>query len=195
MYGSSYKISKKQPPIEFSTFIWYNNFHKGGMFMDNPIEEKEAIQSETETPIEEPITAPIEDAIAQNLPAETTSCGVKKGPKAASYVFFALAVLTFIPFIILTMPFLSIFFDNSTQDVGEALGKIFGALFTIVFMFVTGVPNLIFSLISTIFFGTEIGKSDPKNKTKSIVFFVLSLLLVLAVVTIALFSVIVLKRN
>ena len=163
--------------------------------MDNPIEEKEAIQSETETPIEEPITAPIEDATAQNLPAETPSCGVKKGPKPASYVFFALAVLTFIPFIILTMPFLSILFDKTAQDLGEALGKVFGMLFTIIFMFVTGIPNFIFSLLSTIFFGTAIGKSDPKKKVKTIVFFALSLALLIAVVTIALISFIVIKKN
>ena len=188
-------MAEKLTPIEFSSFIWYNIFHKGGMFMDNPIEEKEALAAEVKTKNAEVAADPIEEPTPQNLPSENALCAVKKGPKKASYVFFVLAVLTFIPFIFLTMPFLGAFFDSSPEDLGEALGKVFGLLFVIIFMVITGIPNFIFSLLSTIFFGTAIGKTDPKRKVKTIVFFAISLALLIAVVTIALISFIVIKRN
>ena len=132
--------------------------------------------------------------IASEPPQVVNPRPLKKGLKRSGFVFFVLSILTFGAFLFFTIPFLQIFFNQNAKDLGEALGKVFGLMFTIVFMVLTGIPHLIFSLVSTILFGTAIGKTDKPDKTKAIIFFAISLFLLVAAVAIAGISFIVIKR-
>lgn len=118
---------------------------------------------------------------------------MKKGKKRTGIVFLILSAITFGVFLFFTIPLLNIFFHPTAQDLGEALGEAFGLVMLIVMMFLVGIPHLIFSLVSSILFGTSIGKTDKPEKTKVIILFAVSLALLLAAVLIAVISIIVIK--
>lgn len=160
-----------------------------------PIDEP-ATESETETMTEtseQTSDVPVPSASSE-ITAPDPACRLCKKVPVAGYVLFVLSAFSFAAFLFFTIPFLDLFFNHTAKDLGEALGQAFGLIFTILMMGLIGIPHVILSLISTIIFGKSIGKTLPPEKTKAIVFFAISLAMLLAAVLIAAISFIVIKR-
>lgn len=155
---------------------------------DDPLtpEPTNAMTAATDLPAEE------ENGASQSVDIDAVSAKERKrafykGPRAVSYVLFAIAAALFFTFAMFTVPFAELFFTKLTSpDLGEALGQVFGIIFMIPIMFIVGIPLFLFSLLSAINFGRGIGVAEVKSKKiLYIVLFVLSLLFLLFEIALA----------
>ena len=161
-------------------------------------ENKILDQNEPAAPVEdlpEQAPAPAEDATADLKAASEAERKktYKPGSKVAAFVFFFITLAVFIVYEYCATVFLYSPIINGVHDFGEAIAAVFGYSIGLVFTMIFGAAQLPENIISIILFKRLRGKSDKKweNRLFTAMFALSIVMLLLMVITLALFFIIV----
>lgn len=155
----------------------------------------EDMPEQAPVPAEEPAPTPV-DASTEELKAASEAerkKTYKTGSKVAAFIFFFITLGVFAVYEYCATVFLYAPIINGIHDFGEAIAAIFGYSIGLVFTMIFGAAQLPENIISIILFKRLRGKSDKKweNRLFTAMFALSIVMLLLMVITLALFFIIV----